>query len=171
MGENLAVEGRLAVRTPMQWTADAKGGFSTAAPSRFPAPLVDGSFAPQYVNVGDQRNDPDSMLSFIRLLIRRYRDCPELGWGTFTVLDQPIGSVLAHECRSDEARLIAVHNVGSGPQTVKFTLADADESATLHDLLEHGVTPVGADGSTELTVDGYGYRWFRLVQPGDRRIL
>jgi trehalose synthase len=171
MGENLAVEGRLAVRTPMQWTADAKGGFSMAAPSRFPAPLADGSFAPQYVNVGDQRNDPDSMLSFIQLLIQRYRDCPELGWGTFAVLDQPIGSVLAHECRWEEARLIAVHNVGSGPQTVKLELADADECATLHDLLEQGVTPVGVDGSAELTVDGYGYRWLRLVQPGDRRIL
>ena len=30
MGENLAAEGRLAVRTPMQWTAGKNGGFSTA---------------------------------------------------------------------------------------------------------------------------------------------
>ena len=28
MGENLAAEGRLAVRTPMQWTAGRNGGFS-----------------------------------------------------------------------------------------------------------------------------------------------
>ena len=29
MGENLDVEGRLAVRTPMQWDAGPNGGFST----------------------------------------------------------------------------------------------------------------------------------------------
>src|SRR3954468_1808595 len=34
MGENLAAEGRNAVRTPMQWTPDVNGGFSTADPSR-----------------------------------------------------------------------------------------------------------------------------------------
>ena len=31
MGENLDARGRLAVRTPMQWTAEPNGGFSTAA--------------------------------------------------------------------------------------------------------------------------------------------
>ncbi len=34
MGENLAAEGRLAVRTPMQWTAGRNGGFSTARSRR-----------------------------------------------------------------------------------------------------------------------------------------
>ena len=42
MGENLKVEGRLAVRVPMQWTAEPGGGFSTADPSTFPEPLADG---------------------------------------------------------------------------------------------------------------------------------
>ena len=39
MGENLEAEGRLAVRVPMQWTAEPGAGFSTARPSTFPAPL------------------------------------------------------------------------------------------------------------------------------------
>ena len=36
MGENLDVGGRMSVRTPMQWTAGRNGGFSTARPSRLP---------------------------------------------------------------------------------------------------------------------------------------
>ena len=36
MGENLALEGRMAVRTPMQWTSEPGAGFSTA-PKRKPA--------------------------------------------------------------------------------------------------------------------------------------
>ena len=37
--ENLDVEGRLAVRTPMQWSAQRNGGFSTARASRLPRPV------------------------------------------------------------------------------------------------------------------------------------
>ena len=30
MAENLAIEGRLSVRSPMQWSAEPQGGFTTA---------------------------------------------------------------------------------------------------------------------------------------------
>ena len=59
MGENLAVEGRNAVRTPMQWTADANGGFSTADPADLAAAVPEGDFSPEHVNVAAQRRDPD----------------------------------------------------------------------------------------------------------------
>ena len=68
MGEDLASTGRLAVRTPMQWTAGRNGGFSTAAPSRLCRPVVEGGFGPEHVNVADQRRDPESLLSFMSLL-------------------------------------------------------------------------------------------------------
>ena len=42
MAENLDIPGRLAVRTPMQWTGGANGGFSTAAKRRLTRPLPDG---------------------------------------------------------------------------------------------------------------------------------
>src|SRR5690606_21722667 len=77
MGENLAAPGRLAVRTPMQWSDGRNGGFSSAQPARLAGPVTEGGFAPEFVNVSDQRRDPDSLLNFIQLLIRRYRECPE----------------------------------------------------------------------------------------------
>ena len=46
MGENLEIEGRLAVRMPMQWTSEPGGGFSTADPSTFPEPPAEGAFGP-----------------------------------------------------------------------------------------------------------------------------
>ena len=78
MGENLEIEGRYAVRAPMQWSAEPDGGFSTADPSTLSRPLAEGAFGPEHVNVGDQRRDPDSLLSFFRLLVDSYRACPEL---------------------------------------------------------------------------------------------
>jgi hypothetical protein len=155
----------------MQWTAGRNGGFSEAPPNRLPGPGVTGGFAPEFVNVADQRRDPDSLLSFMKLLIRRYRECPELGWGTFAVLDQPHPSVLAHLCSWDDGALIAVHNLGAESRTVPLTLADCDARHRLEDLLRSATTPVSADGAVELEVEGYGYRWLRIVVEDSRRLL
>ena len=167
MGEDLDAEGRNAVRTPMQWTAGKNGGFSTAAPSRLPGPVVSGGFAPEHVNVADQRADPDSLLNFVRKLVLRYRECPELGWGEFEVLDQPYAAVLAHSCRWEDGRMIALHNLGSEPVSVPLGKLDEPDDAELVDLLGTDRYAVGAD----VDLDGYGCRWLRVVREGDRRLL
>jgi trehalose synthase len=171
MGEDLDAEGRLAVRTPMQWTAGRNGGFSTAEPRRLPGPVVSGGFAPEFVNVQDQRHDPDSLLSFMKLLISRYRESPELGWGRFTALEQPHAAVLAHACVWDDGTMVAVHNLGPEPRTVPLTLEDCDATHRLVDLLQEGSTPVSDDGAVELGLEGYGYRWLRVVGPDSRRLV
>ncbi len=170
MGENLDVEGRLAVRTPMQWSDGKNGGFSEAAPSRLPSTVVEGGFGPEFVNVADQRRDPDSLLGFVSLLARRYRECPELGWADFTVLDQPHTDVLAHRCTWGDGSMVAVHNLGSEPRTVQLTLDGCADAHRLVDLLCDGTTSLDARGSAEVQIDGYGYRWLRVVGPGSRRL-
>ncbi|MGY1772522.1 alpha-amylase family protein [Blastococcus sp. SYSU D00813] len=171
MGENLAAEGRLAVRTPMQWTAGRNGGFSTAAAGELPGPVVDGGFSPEFVNVADQRRDPDSLLSFMKLLIRRYRESPELGWGTYEVLGQPHPEVLASMSTWDDGTLVALHNLGAEPRTVPLVLSGCDSTHRLEDLLVTQSTAIADDGSVELTLDGYGYRWLRVVAQESRRLL
>lgn len=170
MGENLEAPGRHAVRAPMQWTAEKNGGFSQADPSDLPTPVVQGPFGPDQVNVQAQRNDRDSLLNFMTLLIQRYRECPELGWGRFEVLEQAHDDVLAHACSSDDAHLVALHNLGPEPRDVELHLPFESEGCCLVDLLQQGTTPVGG-GRAELQLDAYGYRWLRLVRPGDRRLL
>jgi trehalose synthase len=171
MGEDLGAEGRLAVRTPMQWSSGPNGGFSAAEPEQLTAQVVDGGFGPEFVNVADQRRDPDSLLSFMKLLIRRYRESPELGWGAFEVLDQGCRSVLAHLSRWDDAAMVAVHNLGAEPQRVRVQLPDCDGRHRLEDLLQVGMTQVGDDGGVELALEGYGYRWLRIVTDESRRLL
>jgi trehalose synthase len=167
MGENLDAEGRLAVRTPMQWSAGRNGGFSTAAPSRLPGPVVEGGFGPEHVNVESQRRDPDSLLSFMTLLIRRYRECPELGWGEFQVLDQPNRQVLAHRSSWGEASTIAIHNLGPEPVQVSLQLDGCGPETRLVDLLVDGVTRPDERGRVDMPLEGYAYRWLRVSRPGD----
>lgn len=178
MGENLSAGGRQAVRTPMQWSGDQRnGGFSDAAPSRLPNPVVEGAYGPQFVNVVDQRRDDDSLLAFLRLLVRRYRECPELGWSHVEVLDQPHRPVLAHLARWDDGVLVGLHNLGEEGLAVPLELpADLRrggswEGHELVDLLQTARTPLDGRGRAELTLDAYGYRWLRLTRPGDRRLL
>jgi trehalose synthase len=170
MGESTSEGSRTAVRTPMQWTSQPSGGFSDAAPEELTRPVVTGAFSPAHVNVVDQRNDPDSLLNFIRLLIARYRSCPELGWGRLEILDHPHPEVLAHKMSWDDASLVAVHNLGPEAVILSLSLPDAPTPCLLEDLLQDGSTPLDEEGTFEISLDGYGYRWLRLCPPGDRRL-
>ena len=171
MGENLDIGGRESVRTPMQWTAGANGGFSNARPAKLVAKVTEGGFAPEHVNASDQRHDPDSMLHFMRRLIERYRASAEIGWGEFTRVDSGVASVFAHTVAGAEGRMLAVHNLASEPATITLKPDLVDESHRLIDLLgdNQPITP-GDDGAVELTLAGYGYHWLRILAPDDKRL-
>ncbi len=173
MGENLEVAGRLAVRTPMQWTGGPNGGFSTAPARRLARPLPEGLFSPERVNVADQRHDPGSFWWFVRGLIRRYRQLPQIGWSVVEVLHQPSPAVLAHACRERTGwTMVALHNFGADTQLVTLTLTDVPEGSVLVDLLESAeAVPVSRDGSVELELSGYGHRWLHVRGPEDDRLL
>jgi trehalose synthase len=170
MGENLAAEGRLAVRTPMQWSPAKNGGFSAAAPSRLSGPVVTGSFGPEFINVAEQLNNPDSLLTFIQRLTRCYRSCPELGWGDMTIIDQPHPAVIAQQTSWDDGHLITVHNLGGNALVVPLQLSDLPADITLIDLLHEGAVDVDARNRCVINLDPYGFRWLRVSEPGSRRL-
>jgi maltose alpha-D-glucosyltransferase/alpha-amylase len=161
MGENLAADSRLAVRTPMQWDPAPAGGFSTADPSKLPRPMTEGDFGPQQVNVADQRRGEDSLLSWIRLLIERYRESPELAWGHYEVIDTGQPAVMAHRSSIDGETVIAVHNLGDAEVDLKLALKGLDNSHELTDLLVDGTTKISKDGHASITLGRYGCRWLR----------
>ncbi|GAA1717489.1 alpha-amylase family protein [Isoptericola hypogeus] len=171
MGENLAAPGRLAVRTPMQWTPAPNGGFSRAPARRLAGPVPTDGYAPEHVNVADQRRDPDSLLSFVRLLAHRYRECPELGWGSVEILDQPHDAVLALRSTWQDASMVTVHNLSADPVVVRLQLHMPAPGTRWVDLLDREDCDPGPDGEAEVRLDGYGFRWLRVSPPGVRRLL
>src|SRR5919202_1292176 len=58
MGEQLSLEGRMSVRTPMQWAPGAAGGFSSAPPQRPVPPPRGGAHAPPRINLPAPRRAP-----------------------------------------------------------------------------------------------------------------
>jgi trehalose synthase len=173
MAENLDVPGRLAVRTPMQWTAGHNGGFSGANKRRLTRPLPDGIYGPDRINAADQRHDHQSFWWFMRDLIYTYRQQPEIGWSVAEVLEQPNPAVLAHVCREKSGwTMVALHNLGADRCIVPIQLADIPAGCTLVDLLV-GLTEhqLDAEGRIDVGLDEYGYRWMRLRRPEDQPII
>jgi maltose alpha-D-glucosyltransferase/alpha-amylase len=163
MGENLQIDGRYSVRSPMQWSAGPNGGFSTAPDAaRLRRPLPDGEYGPEHVNVADQRRDPRALLSWFERLLRRRRECPELGFGTLTVLDAGAPNVLAHRCDWEGSTVVAVHELAGRATEVRLPVQDGD---ALIDL--HGADDVAGLPAT-LALEPYGARWYRVRRPGRR---
>jgi len=169
MGEHLGVPGRLAVRTPMQWSDGSTGGFSTARPSKLLRPPTTGRFGPMAINVADQRRDPGSLLNWMERIIRRRREIPELGWGSCELLDSGDDAVLAHCMQWEGRTVLAVHNLAPTPAAVRLSLPTGQDTG-VDDLLDDasGTHPLDGTGRLDLKLEGYGYRWFRLRSAEDQ---
>ena len=168
MGENLAIEGRLAVRSPMQWSSGPHGGFSSAGdPADLCRPVVDADgFGPEAVNVTDQRREDDSLLTWFERLIRRRKECPELGWGTFRQLETPQAAVFAHRCDWDGSAVLALHNLSGQAVSTHVTVEDHAQLAGVIDLFRPADPELGPGGRLEVELEPYGFRWLRLLRPG-----
>jgi trehalose synthase len=168
MGEDLEAPGRMAVRTPMQWSDGPNGGFSTARPSRLVQRVVPGAYGPEHVNVASQIHDPESLWSLVRKLISIRRSCPELGWGTWSVVDQPHRQVLVHRCDLDGSAVMTVHNLGPEPVTVEVPVDPDGLGLEATDLMSDD--PVSGERAISLALDGYGFQWLRVRPAGELAI-
>ena len=107
----------------------------------------------------------------MKLLILRYRECPELSWGQCTILEPESPSVFAHRSDYESGRVIAVHNFADEPAHTTLAVAGTGVGVQAVDLLQDGTATVRDDGVVELDLEPYGARWLRILSPGDRYIL
>jgi maltose alpha-D-glucosyltransferase/alpha-amylase len=121
MGDDLSLEDRLAVRTPMQWSDARNCGFSPAPPRKLVRPVIGGGeYGYHEVNVQAQQHDPDSLLNRMEQLIRARRTCREIGHGSMTLLDPGEPSVLAHRCEGNACSVVALHSLADRPCRVRL---------------------------------------------------
>lgn len=158
MGENLAIDGRLAVRTPMQWTSGHAAGFTTAPATAACRPFPEGDYGHEAINVASQRTDPDSLLNWFERLIRLRKSAPEIGWGEYQVVDVGNDAVLVLEYRWDDRTAITVHNLGRRAARVSIPLGV--EAANLRDRLGSSSPIAVKDGTASIKIAAHGYHWF-----------
>ena len=161
MGEDLEVPSRASVRTAMQWSHEPNGGFSTAE-RIYPPIVADGPFGYRRVNVHAQRHDPDSLLHRVGALIRTRKECPELGFGAWRLLETDQPGVLAHRADWAGGSVAVLHNLAGTGCQVKIDLGAVRVEELLADRHER---PLPDQGSP-IPLEPYGWRWLRLHQTG-----
>jgi len=166
MGDNIWLDDRDGVRTPMQWSGAANAGFSTTEAENLYLPVIDDEvYGYRRINVEDQRADPGSLLNWIRKAIRTRKAHPALGRGDVRFLEAENRAVLAYLRTHEEETILAVHNLSAEEQKVELDLAEFSGSEPV-DLLRGAGLPVVAEGPCGLVLERYGYRWLRLSGGG-----
>lgn len=162
MGDDLSLQQRDSIRTPMQWSGAAQAGFTTSDKPVRPV-ITGGDYGYQQVNVEDQEADPDSLLSWFERVLRVLRECPEFGVGTVTVLDPKRDTVLALRYDAPCGAMLAVLNLADEQCTVDLSPQDGLTGPPREAFANRSYDPVPADLS-RVELDGWGYRWIRLSQ-------
>ena len=163
MGDDLSRPERESVRTAMQWSNEPNGGFSTAPTEKLLRSVIsEGEYGCEKVNVDAQQRDPGSLLHWMERLIRVRKQCPEIGWGDWEILDSGNPAVIALRYRFRGGMVITVHNLAGKSAVV--CLDGGGDGKPWTELL--GDQPYAlVDASKTIELEPYGYRWFRVHRP------
>ncbi|KAA0992505.1 alpha-amylase family protein [Dyadobacter aurulentus] len=159
MGEDLSLKEREAVRTPMQWSGEKNGGFSSA--EQLVNPVVsDGYYAYEHTNVENQRRDPNSLLNWMTTLIRLRKECPEIGYGDWEIMDTGYTEILGMKYMWRNKILLLWHNFKE--TSLELVVPEKQAGAgRLIDLCNNIESQLDDRGRHTITLEAYGYRWFR----------
>ena len=161
MGDDLSLSQRDAVRTPMQWSSERQAGFTTAAKATLPVITGGGPWDYERVNVEAQQRDPGSLFNWTARMIRLRKECPEIGWGSWTVLPTGKPDVLALRYDWRGNSVIVLHNFADHPRAVRLR-PNVEHGDRLVSLLEEEESRADASGVHRLALDAFGYAWYRV---------
>ena len=162
MGDNIWLEDRDGVRTPMQWSAAPNAGFSPADPEDICSqPIGKGTYAYPQVNVGAQLADPDSLLNRMRQMIRVRRAHPALGRGGIQFLEPANRAILAYLRTHGDQPILIVNNLSQRPVTLRFDREEIPPGRLVDLFTGDHLQPAVGD-SYHLELEGYRFRWLRV---------
>ncbi len=160
MGDNIWLFDRNGVRTPMQWDAGVNAGFSQAAPDKLYAPIIQHApYGPDQVNVASQVSDPNSLLNFIRLLVKLRKQHHAFGFGNLQWCTLTNLSVLAFKRTYQNETIVVLNNLSDSDQTVH--LKESEVNGTPVDLISQEQKAAFKDGEIQLTLSPYQFLWLR----------
>ncbi|WP_396134755.1 maltose alpha-D-glucosyltransferase [Cellulomonas sp. ATA003] len=165
MGDNIWLNDRDAVRTPMQWTPDRNAGFSTSDPGKLYLPVVQSLVSNfSHVNVEAQLAQPTSLLHWVHGMLAVRKRHPALGLGEFTPVDCDNESVLAFLRYTPEETVLCIANMASTPRSAALTMPEW-AGASLSDVFGGAPFPrVSDEGTTVITLGSREFYWLSLTR-------
>lgn len=162
MGDNIWLNDRDGLRTPMQWNDGFNAGFSAAAPNKLYSPLIDHpAYAPAKVNVEAQRDNPNSLYHTLKKMINTRKQHRAFGWGDLTWVDTGNSAVLAYYRTNPDERVLILNNLSSRPQKIQVDGLDHLPSHPKDLLLDKKIS-ITSQNHPEIELSPYQYRWLSL---------
>jgi maltose alpha-D-glucosyltransferase/alpha-amylase len=172
MGDNIWLNDRDAVRTPMQWTPDRNSGFSGADPGKLYLPVVS-SLVYHYnnINVEAHMASSASLLHWVRAMLQVRSRHKVFGLGDFEVCPSDNEGVLSYlrvnrgrDTAPGEASVVlCVNNLTSRPQASTVRVPEEYAGAQSLDLFGgSGFPKVSDDGTLSLTLGSRDFFWLQL---------
>ncbi len=160
MWDDVELPDRDGVRTPMQWTP--RGGFTKAETSYYP--MITGRFGTEAINVADQRDDPGSLLNWVRDMLVARRDRPEMGLGTFEMIDHPNDAVFAFLREHGDRATLVLANFAIDAQAIRFPPGRLGGRVPIDALSGDPLEGVTADPFA-FDIGSLEFRWLELRRP------
>ena len=162
MGDNIWLPDRNGVRTPMQWNAGLNAGFSDAPPEMLYSPVIsEGKFSYKFVNVAAEENDPESLLTKMKHLIRIRHENPILAMGAYEFLAPEAKAVLTIHRSLGSEDLICILNLTDQPQNLQLDLSRWN-GAKVIDLLTEDPFPGITTEPYSVTLDPWAFHWLKV---------
>ncbi len=162
MGDNFYLGDRNGVRTPMQWSPDRNAGFSHANPQKlYLPPIIDPEYLYESINVENQRNNPHSLLWWMRHTIALRKRFKAFGRGSLEFLQPRNRKVLAFLRRYKDETILVVANLSHAAQQVQLDLAEFQGRVPVELFGRAEFAPIG-DGKYYFTLGPHAFYWFSL---------
>lgn len=165
MGDNIWLDDRDGVRTPMQWTPDRNAGFSTADPGKLYLPVIDSLvFNSQAINVESQLAQPASLLHWLHGILDVRRHHPVMGDGDFTLCDVDNEAILAFIRSNSRETMLCIMNLANTPRAGTIFLPEYRGWNAADVLGGAGFPAIGR--TYDVTLGSRDFLWLALTPPG-----
>jgi maltose alpha-D-glucosyltransferase/alpha-amylase len=172
MGDNIRLDDRDGVRTPMQWDAGPNAGFSDAPPEKLYLPVIDeGPYDYRKVNVAAAVADPNSLWHAIRRLAGVRKQHRAFSQGDYQFLPRYNDAVFGLTRQCDDELVIALHNLSEQPQRVTVdlgvvpSLAPQWRTRPARVLIASGETAGPLAAPYAVALPPLGYAWLVINSP------
>lgn len=170
MGDNIWLEDRNGVRTPMQWdSSKPHAGFSANAKKLYLPLIQSDTYGPGRVNVKDAENDPSSLYNVLKQMIAQRRKHQSIGFGSLEWVETTDRAVAAWIRSYGLDRVLIISNLSHEKKSVELevprtrttigsrnAMVEAFSKATYH-------FKDGIEGHTlHVDVEPYQFLWLSL---------
>jgi len=156
MGDNIWLDDRNGVRTPMQWTNEPNAGFSSAPTEKLYSPIINvPPYHPPLINVESQEKEPDSLFNKIRRIIQIRKAHPAFGMGDFNIVDCSSSAVFGCWRKYNNDTILALLNLSATPQQCIITLPNTP--LRLQSLIKPG--KMALEQKIHVVLEPYEYSW------------